>query len=145
MSVQEDIQVTSAVCIPGEELAVEFSRSSGPGGQHVNKVETRVTLCFNIETSSVLTPEQKTMIREALSSRVNKDGILRVSCEESRSQSVNRELARDRFRDLLKSAIAVRKKRVATKATRASQRKRLDNKRRRGDVKKGRGGNWQGE
>ena len=145
MSSQDDIQVTSKVCIPGEELLVEFSRSSGPGGQHVNKVETRVTLCFNIEESMVLTPEQKVILRESLESRVNKDGVLRVSCEDSRSQAVNRELVRDRFRDLLSAALTVRKKRVPTKATRSSKRKRLDEKRRRGDVKKGRGGNWKND
>ncbi|MEE2907724.1 MAG: alternative ribosome rescue aminoacyl-tRNA hydrolase ArfB [Planctomycetota bacterium] len=142
MSSMDDIEVDPSLQIPGDELHVEFSRSTGPGGQHVNKVETRVTLCFNIEVSTVLSQEQKDRLRERLASRINKAGVLRVSCEEARSQVANRELVRERFADLVRGALVTPKKRVPTKATRASRRKRVDNKRHRGDVKRGRGGGW---
>ena len=145
MSSQDDIQVTLSLSIPGDEVHLEFSRATGPGGQHVNKVETRVTLCFNIAQSRALTPEQQERLQQGLASRINKEGLLRVSCEESRSQVTNRELVRERFRDLLRATLATKKKRVPTKATRASKRRRLDEKRRRGDVKKGRGSDWKGD
>lgn len=143
MSSMDDIEVHPSLQIPGDELQMEFSRSTGPGGQHVNKVETRVTLCFNIELSSVLSQEQKERLRERLASRTNKEGVLRVSCEEARSQVVNRELVRERFADLVRAALVTPKNRVPTKATRSSRRKRVNNKRHRGDVKRGRGGGWQ--
>lgn len=142
MSSIEDIEVNPSLRIPGDELVVEFSRATGPGGQHVNKVETRVTLCFDIEASSVLSQQQRDRLRERLASRMNKEGVLRVSCEEARSQVANRELVRERFADLLREALVTPKKRIPTKATRSSKRKRLDEKRRRGDVKRGRGSDW---
>ena len=142
MSSSADIEVTDALSIPGHELAEEFSRSSGPGGQHANKVETRVTLSFDVTSSAVLTDQQKSLILERLASRINKSGILRISCEEARAQATNRELVRERFAEILKQALAKDAKRVPTKATRASKRRRLDDKRRRGDVKRGRGGSW---
>ena len=142
MSSSADIQVTDSLCVPGHELVEEFSRSSGPGGQHANKVETRVTLSFDVTGSSILTEDQKSLILERLASRINKGGILRISCEETRAQAANRELVRERFAEILKQALMKDAKRVATKATRASKRRRLDGKRRRGDVKRGRGGSW---
>ncbi|MBG79616.1 MAG: aminoacyl-tRNA hydrolase [Phycisphaerae bacterium] len=142
MSSPADLEVTDDLSIPGHELVEDFSRSSGPGGQHANKVETRVTLSFDVAGSSVLTEEQKGLLLERLASRINKNGILRVSCEESRAQAANRDLVRERFASILEQALATDARRIPTKATRASKRRRLDDKRRRGDVKRGRGGSW---
>ena len=137
-----DIEVMEGLCIPGHELEEEFSRSSGPGGQHANKVETRVTLNFDVMSSEVLTEDQKAMVLERLASRINKNGILRISCEEARAQATNRDLVRARFASILEQALHQDARRIPTKATRASKRRRLDDKRRRGDVKRGRGGSW---
>ena len=141
----EDIDIQPSLRIPASELQLEFSRSTGPGGQHVNKVETRVTILFDIDASEVLNDHQRSILKEMLRSRVSKDGVLRVSCEESRSQATNRELARERFAGLIREALRSRKKRVPTKATRASKRRRMDEKRKRGDIKRGRGGDWSRE
>jgi len=138
----EDIDILPSLRIPGSELLIEFSRSTGPGGQHVNKVETRVTICFDIDSSTVLNGHQRGLLKERLRSRINKDGILRVSCEESRSQAGNRELVRTRFVEVLRQALKSQKKRIPTKATRASQRRRMDQKKKRGDIKRGRGSDW---
>ncbi len=141
----EDIDIQPGLRIPASELYLEFSRSTGPGGQHVNKVETRVTICFDIEASAVLDDHQRSCLKERLRSRINKDGILRVSCEESRSQAANRDLVRVRFTEVVSQALKSQKKRVPTKATRASQRRRMDEKRKRGDLKRGRGSDWRKE
>jgi len=138
----EDIQVTSSLQIPASEVHFEYSRASGPGGQHVNKVETRVTLCFDIEASGVLSAEQRDQLRSRLASRMSKEGVLRVSCEEARSQIVNRELVQERFATLLSETLAVKKKRIPTKATKGSQRRRVEGKRRRGEIKRGREKGW---
>lgn len=138
----EDIDIQPGLRIPASELHIEFSRSTGPGGQHVNKVETRVTICFDIEGSAVLDDHRRSLLKERLRSRINKDGILRISCEESRSQSTNRDLVRVRFAEVVSQALKSQKKRVPTKATRASKRRRMDEKRKRGDIKRGRGNDW---
>ena len=138
----EDIDIQPGLQIPAGELHIEFSRSTGPGGQHVNKVETRVTIRFDIDASAVLDDRQRSLLKERLRSRINKDGILRISCEESRSQAANRDLVRVRFAEVVSQALKPRKKRVPTKATRASKRRRMDEKRKRGDIKRGRGSDW---
>ncbi len=145
MASVEDIDIQPGLRIPACELQYDFSRSTGPGGQHVNKVETRVTIRFDIDASTVLDDPQRSLLKEKLRSRINKDGILRISCEESRSQAGNRELVRVRFAELVRQAITPQKKRVPTKATRASKQRRMDEKRKRGDVKRGRGSDWSKE
>ena len=137
-----DLEVTSRLSIPAEELKEEFSRSSGPGGQGVNKLETRVTLVFDFEASQVLTEDQREQIHARLASRITRSGLLRVSCEEARSQHDNRLLVRKRLVAVLQQAFATDPPRIATKRTKASQRRRMESKRRRGDLKKGRGGSW---
>lgn len=138
----EGIDILPGLHIPGDELLIEFSRATGPGGQHVNKVETRVTICFDIDSSMVLDDLQRATLKDRLRSRINKHGMLRISCEESRSQAANRELVRNRFAEVLGQALKSRKKRIPTKATRASKRRRIDQKKRRGDIKRGRGSDW---
>ncbi|WP_044401876.1 alternative ribosome rescue aminoacyl-tRNA hydrolase ArfB [Lacinutrix sp. Hel_I_90] len=116
-----------------EALIKEFNfkgiRSSGSGGQHVNKVSTKIELSINVLQSSVLTEEQKATILEKLSNRLTKDGVLMLQCGESRSQYRNKNLAIVRAIQLLKSALIIQKKRLRTKIPKAVVMKRLKNKR----------------
>jgi len=115
------------------QLIKEFNfkgiRSSGSGGQHVNKVSSKVELSFNVEASSVLSQEQKTLILEKLSNRLTKDGILILQCGESRSQHRNKNIVIVRTIQFLKSALILQKKRIRTKVPKAVVLKRLKNKR----------------
>lgn len=130
------IAIDSRVEIPTSELRFAASRSSGPGGQHVNKVETRVILSFDLTGSPSLSPEHKTRIQERLASRVTKAGVLRVTAQRHRSQAANRKLAVERFATLLREALAEEEPRRPTKVPRRVVRRRLDEKRRRGKVKR---------
>ena len=129
------ISVGAGVEIPESELEFVASRSGGPGGQNVNKVSSRVTLRFDLEGSNALTPEHRSRIRARLSSRINKDGVLQVTSQKTRSQEFNREDAVARFAELLREALREEKARVKTKATRGSKEERLHEKKRRTEVK----------
>lgn len=133
------IPIRPGLAIPAEEVSFTASRSSGPGGQHVNVTESRVTLWFDLEASPSLTEAQKARIREDLAGRVGKDGRLRITVQSERSQHQNRAAALELFAALLARALAPRKKRRPTRPTRASKERRLDAKRRRGTVKQARG------
>lgn len=133
------IRVTSAVTIPESELRFEFSRSGGPGGQHVNKVSTRVDLVFDLAASSSLDGEQKEMIRRALRTRIDSSGKMRLSVRESRSQWQNRQEVVAKFQKLLKQALTVQKRRVASKPTTGSRERRVTAKKRRSQIKRRRG------
>src|SRR5262245_23694844 len=85
----------------------EYSRSSGPGGQHVNKVETRVTLLFDLVATTDLTAEQKARVRERLAARINREGLLRVVSQRHRSREQNRQAALERFAELIEAALRV--------------------------------------
>ena len=136
------LEITRSLHIPENELRMECTRGTGPGGQNVNKVETCVTLCFDVEGSPSLGPGQRARIREALATRITSDGVLRVTSRRHRTQVANRRAVTERFVELLRDALAPRKTRKPTRATRASKERRLKSKRQRGDIKKGRGGNW---
>ncbi len=110
------------------ELEFNFSRSSGPGGQHVNKVNTKVGLRFDIYGSKILNEEQKELLLEKLSNKLTNDGVLVLASQEARSQLMNKELVLKKLDKLFKSAFFVPKKRKPTKPTKASQKKRLDSK-----------------
>lgn len=127
---QNLLPVNESLSIPRSELEVRVSRSSGAGGQHVNKTSSRVELAWNILDSRTLTDEQRTRLREKLSSRLTSDGSVRVVASDSRSQSRNRELAEERLADLVRRALIVPRKRRATKPTKASKEARLDSKKR---------------
>lgn len=131
-----DIWITNRLIIPEREIEFSASRSGGPGGQHVNKTSTRVTLAFDVEDSQALTPEQKNMIRARLGRRLTGDGVLKVSSGETRSQFSNRELAKKRLAELLRKALIPPKKRKKTKPTEASKERRIQRKKRRGIKKK---------
>jgi ribosome-associated protein len=124
--------------IPESELRFEYAHAGGPGGQHVNKVATKVILLFDVEASPSLDESQKARIRNRLATRINRDGILKVSCRRHRSRSMNREAAVARFHELLEEALAVPKKRRKTRVTRAQKEKRLEDKKKRSRLKQDR-------
>ncbi|NLT35641.1 MAG: aminoacyl-tRNA hydrolase [Gaiellales bacterium] len=135
----QDLSIRPGLAIPGEELTFTTSRSSGPGGQHVNKTSTRVTLAFSIERSPSLSSYQKALLKERLGSRINAEGILRVVAGRQRSQLANHHAAVARFVQLLQDALQEEPERVATKPTAAARERRLSSKRRRARVKRERG------
>jgi len=139
------IAIDDGIEIPLSELEFSTSRSSGPGGQHVNKVETRVTLSFDLVASPSLSPEQKARIGERLSTRVTKAGILRVTAQRHRSQAANRQLAMERFAELLQGALAEEAPRRPTRVPRRAKKRRLARKRRRGELKRLRSKDLDGE
>ncbi len=125
--------------IPDEELSFAASRSGGPGGQNVNKVSTRVTVFFDVSNSSVLTTEQKRRILDRLASRVSREGVLRVVSQQARTQLANRRAALERMAELIRGALAERRKRVPTAPGRAARDERLAEKKRRSRIKHLRG------
>lgn len=117
------------------ELLFQASRSGGAGGQNVNKVNTKVELRFQVESSELLTEEEKALVQEKLGSRINSEGYLQVVCQTERSQLQNKELCVQRFYELLRQALTRQKKRKATKPSRASVRRRLEGKKKQADKK----------
>lgn len=110
------------------ELDFKAMRSSGAGGQNVNKVSSKVELTFNIGTSEGLSDKEKERIQLKLKSRLTNDGALILQCDEARSQHRNKDLVVKRFFEILKNALVVPKKRKATKPTKSSKEKRLKSK-----------------
>jgi ribosome-associated protein len=126
----ESIRVTRSVSIPRSEIDLRFSRSSGPGGQHAQKTETRVEALFDVEASESLSPAQKKRV-------LQKAGpALRAVAQDERSQSRNRQLAIERLVEALRDALRVERRRVATKPSAAARERRLAAKRRRGETKR---------
>ena len=133
-----DLIITSRLVIPSRELKWRFSRSSGPGGQKVNKTNTRVEIIFNIEESKVLNDYQKKVLTKKLKTKLVNNCIC-LAVQEERNQLLNRQIAIIRIssviRNSLKNSSKVRK---ATKPSKASQNRRLDSKKKRGELKKNR-------
>lgn len=115
-----------------KELSFKAIRSGGAGGQHVNKVSSKVVLFFNVSNSEVLTNDQRELLLEALSTKLNSEQTLIVNCDETRSQHKNKEIAIQRFLELIKKGLTVQKPRKATKIPRSVIRKRLENKKKLG-------------
>ena len=132
------IPIKHGLEIPDGELEFAVSRSGGPGGQNVNKVSTRVTLQFNVDSSAVLSPEQRLRIRSKLSSRINKDGILQITSQRTRSQELNRADTVKRFVELLNAALHREAPRIPTRATVAARIQRVEEKKKRTAIKKSR-------
>lgn len=118
------------------EVEFRFVRSSGKGGQNVNKVSTKAELYFDVTNSAFLNDEQKNILFEKLAARINADGVLKISSSESRSQSGNKERAEEKFILLLKKAFAKRKKRIATKIPSTKKEERLKEKKEKSEIKK---------
>ncbi len=130
------LAINESVSIPLAELHFQFVRSSGPGGQHVNRSATQVELTFDLAGSPSLNEEQKARVRAALKSYVDKEGVLHLASQLSRSQLRNREDVTARFAELMRRALRVPKKRRPTRPSTASKERRLEGKRRRSVTKR---------
>ena len=133
-----DLIITSRLVIPSRELKWRFSRSSGPGGQKVNKTNTRVEIIFNIEESKVLNDYQKKVLTKKLKTKLVNDCIC-LAVQEERNQLLNRQIAIKRISSVIRNSLKNSSKiRKATKPSKASQNRRLDSKKKRGELKKNR-------
>jgi len=132
------LAVNDSLSIPRTELDIRVSRSSGAGGQHVNKTSSRVEIFWNVVGSRALSEEQRARLQEKLASRLTTEGSIRVVASDMRSQSRNRELAEERLADLVRRALVIPRKRRATKPTRAAKEARLESKKRHSTKKRDR-------
>jgi len=130
------IRITDTVVIPYEELTFTTSRSSGPGGQHVNTTDSRVTLLFDVENSPSLTQLQKVVVKGKLRRRMDKRGVLQVSSQVFRSQKSNKDSAIERFVELMRWALTPIAERRETAVPRSAKRRRLERKRQTADRKR---------
>ena len=129
------LRITDNLSINDDDLRFEFARSSGPGGQNVNKVETKVRLLFDLQGSRSLSSKQRMRIEERLATRVTKAGVLHVSSQRHRSREANRRATIERFVELLADALEEEEPRLPTRVPKTQRRRRLDSKRRRSQKK----------
>jgi ribosome-associated protein len=130
------IEITPEISLDESELEFNFVRSSGPGGQNVNKVATAVQLRFDLEANETLPEQVKRRLRHLAGRRVTKDGVLIIEASEGRSQERNRQQAVERLVELIRRAAAKPKPRKKTRPSAAARQRRLNKKRRRGQIKK---------
>ena len=134
-----DLKISKTLVIPSNEIKWRFSRSSGPGGQNVNKIESRVEIIFNFEDSKVLNDYQKEILKRNLKNKLVNNNSLRLVVQEHRNQLLNRQLALIKFSLIIKNALNKPfKLRKSTQPTKASQKKRVEVKKKRGELKKSR-------
>lgn len=117
------------------ELSYKYVRSSGSGGQNVNKVSSKAELYFDLEASAVFNDEEKLKLSEFFKNRINNEGVLVLACDESRSQFRNKAIVTQRFLNLIEEALKEEKERLPTKIPRAVKRKRLAKKRKKSEKK----------
>jgi ribosome-associated protein len=134
--VEKDLHIKNGITIPSNELEITASRAGGPGGQHVNKSSTRITIRWNVPKSSALTPEQKTRLLTNLQSQLTSEGDLIIHNSASRSQAQNKEMALSRLAQLIRKGLYVPKKRIATETPEARKEERLAQKTQRSRIKK---------
>ena len=133
-----DLKITKKLVIPSNEIKWRFSRASGPGGQNVNKIESRVEIIFNLEDSKVLNDYQKAILKFNLKNKLVKNSLC-LSVQEHRNQLLNRQLALMKLSSIMKDALNKPfKLRKTTKPTKASKEKRIEFKKKRGELKKSR-------
>ena len=130
--------VNESVAIPRSELDVRVSRSSGAGGQHVNKTSSRVEIFWNIPASRAISDDERSRLLTKLASKLTSEGSIRVVASDMRSQSRNRELAEERLADLVRRALTIPRKRRPTRPTQASKEARLEEKKRHASKKRDR-------
>jgi ribosome-associated protein len=132
----DDLTIKEGIAIPASELWFTASRSGGPGGQHVNKTSSRVTLHWHIGNSTALTSPEKVRVMTRLAGRISGDGVLQVDVDTERSQHRNLEIARERLAALVREALSTPKKRIPTRVSRQARQRRLDEKSHRSTTKK---------
>jgi ribosome-associated protein len=133
-----DLDLGEGILVPADLLRAQTARSGGPGGQNVNKVESKVTIEVDVDALP-LPDEKKAKVRERLASRINKDGVLRVMSQTARTQSENRDRALARMEELLRDSLIEEKPRRKTRVPRSVKQKRLEEKKKRGEKKRLRG------
>ena len=129
------VRINERLEIPESEISFRYSRSSGPGGQNVNKVATKVTLLFDVRASEALSDDQKTRIEERLANRISAAGMLHVTSQRHRTRSANQREVIERFSGLVDEALTERRQRKRTRVPSTAKRHRLESKRRRSKVK----------
>lgn len=140
-----DIIVNSNLTISSQYLQLSYSRSSGPGGQNVNKLNTRVGVCLNIPSCGGLTEQQKKTLLCLLRNRIDNEGNLRIFCQDHRSQAANRNTAIERLGEMIRIALKPRRRRIKTKTPRSVIEKRLSEKKKKSELKKLRSGRPHGD
>lgn len=133
---KNDLAIKNGIVIPEHELEITASRAGGPGGQHVNKTSSRISVRWNVKSSCALTDEQKERVLQKLQARLTSDGDLMVHTSESRSQQQNKKIALALLAEIVRKALAVQKKRMATRVSKGVKEKRLQKKTQRSEVKK---------
>ncbi|MDP7070099.1 MAG: alternative ribosome rescue aminoacyl-tRNA hydrolase ArfB [Phycisphaerales bacterium] len=141
----DDLFINKRLTIPGKDLRMMTSTASGPGGQRVNRVQTRVTIVLDIEACDAMGEPRRRLLRSRLARRVGSDGTIRVVCGRHRSQRDNIAEACERLAALIRGGLAPTRARRSTQPTRASKRRRLEAKGRQGQKKQVRGWSWDRE
>jgi ribosome-associated protein len=136
------VVINETLSVPESELQFRFSTGGGPGGQHVNKTATRVTLLFDVANTPSLDEETRVRLLDRLASRLDRRGLLHIDVQDSRSQWQNRMMAIARFQKVLADALMEQPERRPTRPTRQSREERLEEKRRRSEVKRNRQRRW---